>query len=481
MNKAILLPLLLISFTSCRQNPDSQVKDVVLSPAEMGKAHQVIWLDGTTVKSGTCPATSATPVNHSCQGLTAGPTATLKDFSDALTVAIHKSRPDGNTGVVVLDPVKLAQIEDKIKRLSDKIAAGGLTPVEKTSLESQVASLKLERDKLKVELTEAEVKDKEKILNALKAGQDMTFDEGERLFGYAVTALKSASVPPPAPTTGWSDVTVAGTGEASCDGSPENCTMRDNFSQEMWSPVFQNKLQRGDADRHCTELKHNGYDDWLLPVKDQLVFAYHHSVNQFLRKNWIVDTDIDRDCFFSDSDVWNAQRGFFATACVSLKSGSVDWEESGTWGAKKFVCVRKYPRESAPPAWSDVTVAGTGAASCDASPENCTKRDNKTGIMWSKMSKDPLYWRNAVKYCDDLTHNGASDWRLPTSDELHLAAKNYLHGQRSKNWIDTWENWFWSKSVVDDGYGNTFLAAQLVQGNRRHFNKSAELLVACVR
>jgi hypothetical protein len=280
MNK-ILLPLVLIGLASCRQNPESQVKDVVLSPAEIGKAHQVIWLDGTAVKSGACPANSATPTNRRCQGLTAGPTAALEDFSDALTVAILKSRPDGNTRVIILDPAKLAQIEEKIKRLSDKIAAGGLTPAEETSLESQVASLKLERDKLKVELTEAETKDKQKIINALNAGQDITLDEGERLFGYAMTAFKSAW------TKNWSDVTVAGSGAASCDGSPENCTKRDNKTGLIWSRMAKDKLNWDNAVKYCNELTHNGTSGWKLPTKDELVKASKNDVNFQKSANWI--------------------------------------------------------------------------------------------------------------------------------------------------------------------------------------------------
>jgi hypothetical protein len=259
---------------------------VVLSPAEIGKAHQVIWLDGATVKSGTCPVTSPPPANRSCQGLTAGPSAALKDFSDALTVAIQKSRPDGNTGMIILDPAKLAQIEDKIKRLSDKIASGGLTAAEKTSLEAQVASLKLERDKLKVELTEAETKDKQKILTALSAGQDVTLDEGERLFGYTMTAFKSASTPPPA-ATGWSDVTIAGSGAASCDGSPENCTKRDNKSGLMWSRMAGASLNWGNAIKYCNDLTHNGAIDWRLPTKDELVGASSNNINSQKSANWI--------------------------------------------------------------------------------------------------------------------------------------------------------------------------------------------------
>ncbi|MBW1914139.1 MAG: DUF1566 domain-containing protein [Deltaproteobacteria bacterium] len=49
---------------------------------------------------------------------------------------------------------------------------------------------------------------------------------------------------------------------------------------------------------------------------------------------------------------------------------------------------------------------------------NETITDNVTGLMWQKGGSGEIVWHKAIKYCEDLTLAGHTDWRLPGSQEL---------------------------------------------------------------
>lgn len=90
--------------------------------------------------------------------------------------------------------------------------------------------------------------------------------------------------------------------------------------------------------------------------------------------------------------------------------------------------------------WLDVTTAGTGGAACAAnpggSPENCSFRDKITGLEFSKPSAYISTYQ-AIIYCDDLVHNGKSDWRLPTQKELQVAYAHAIHSINNVNFAGT--------------------------------------------
>jgi hypothetical protein len=137
--------------------------------------------------------------------------------------------------------------------------------------------------------------------------------------------------------------------------------------------------------------------------------------------------------------------------------------------------------------WKDVTTAGTGGASCAnspaGSPERCSLRDKITGLEWSKPDGSLRNWGQAVMYCDGLTYNGQSDWRLPTQKELMAI---YNHGIVSTvvhtNWLSLGDlqSYYWSSS---SNAGNTYYAwyVNLAFGHTFNGLRFYAYRVICVR
>ncbi len=134
--------------------------------------------------------------------------------------------------------------------------------------------------------------------------------------------------------------------------------------------------------------------------------------------------------------------------------------------------------------WKDVTTAGVGAGNCTDSPENCTMKDKISGLQWSKLVSYSSTWSQAINDCDALTHNGDSDWRLPTQKELMEAYNHGIRSAASDNWVAEGamtSNYFWSATSSS---ANRSLAWYLsfAYGMTNGSNKaSSNYYVACVR
>ena len=97
----------------------------------------------------------------------------------------------------------------------------------------------------------------------------------------------------------WTDVTTAGTGDASCAGSPERCTMQDKITGLWWSKQ-QSSSAWDVALSTCDSLDFNGYTDWRLPTHKELMEGYSHGIRSAASANWVPDS---WDYFWSSSSV----------------------------------------------------------------------------------------------------------------------------------------------------------------------------------
>ena len=130
------------------------------------------------------------------------------------------------------------------------------------------------------------------------------------------------------------------------------------------------------------------------------------------------------------------------------------------------------------------------------------------GQDWSYPSDYEMTWKEAVKYCDNLTEDGHSDWRLPTISELrHLikecpktmsggtcrVSDKCLEGRCYNGECGgcSWNSsgaysefgeigWFWSSSTRSD-LTDTAWAVGFKDGDVYNYGKSYNCYVRCVR
>ncbi|MCX6119306.1 MAG: DUF1566 domain-containing protein [Proteobacteria bacterium] len=135
--------------------------------------------------------------------------------------------------------------------------------------------------------------------------------------------------------------------------------------------------------------------------------------------------------------------------------------------------------------WKDVTTTGDGstASTCTATAAHCSFKDKMSGQEWHKPDTSGRSWPDSVSYCDSLSYNGKTDWRLPTQKELMEA---YSHGMKSTadstNWITSANFYanYWTATT-----GSTYIISAswmtLANGSFSGSNKTASNRAICVR
>ena len=133
----------------------------------------------------------------------------------------------------------------------------------------------------------------------------------------------------------------------------------------------------------------------------------------------------------------------------------------------------------------DVTTTWDGAewSNCDETPDRCTMRDTLGGRTWSKIQSTSETWNAAMDTCSALRHNGATDWRLPSRDELEGAKEDGAYSAASANWISRsqmLDGNFWSGSSVSHFPSQAWIV-NLATGYSTENGKTVTYQVVCVR
>jgi hypothetical protein len=256
----------------------------------------------------------------------------------------------------------------------------------------------------------------------------------------------------------------------------------------------------------CAPIDYYNHDDIAPTFQIQLHSAYTNPVNQssFVieiksNEDVIIDSKYGNPLDMSDVSVvngacshWNF-RSNTATCRVTPQSAGevrikIDSGKAQDLAGNNNTASNELVVTYAPASlWADITTSNGVASSCTANKNNCTMRD-PSALWWSK-TQQTLHQAAALSICAGLNHNGQTDWRLATGDELRRAEENNIYEVAGTNgWIHAgdWisqgdmQNCFWSSSS-DANDTSKAECVNLETGVTTIISKDNSQLYVCVR
>ena len=173
----------------------------------------------------------------------------------------------------------------------------------------------------------------------------------------------------------------------------------DNVTGLMWqddSPTVYNPISGNSADAYCSALTLGGFADWRLPFVDELLSIANR--NQYAPAAYTA----------SFRTIGNFRQFWSGTTIDSGERRLVDFyygDESSVNSGQNYPirCVRGNPSLS--------TLTRDGA--------NGVVTDAQNKLVWQdNTSPSSREWNDAIGYCEGLTLNGSTQWRLPNINEL---------------------------------------------------------------
>ena len=223
-----------------------------------------------------------------------------------------------------------------------------------------------------------------------------------------------------------------------------------------------------DAPNHCNELNSSNYggkSNWRVPNPLELLTIVDNS-----RDNPATNSNFTN--MPTDSSV------LFWTSAEYKGNGAYRFSLSGGWcnisGATtntcKVLCVSGDEVQPATFAnFTTQTISGSVVVT-----------DAKTGLMWQKEYATGKTWQQALKYCEDSTYAGYSDWRLPNKNELASLINYEKSGWPYSYFPDMPSSVFWSSSTrVSVSYSAWYVGFS--NGYVGYYYKTNNNYVRCVR
>ncbi|MGK5094645.1 DUF1566 domain-containing protein [Deltaproteobacteria bacterium TL4] len=79
-------------------------------------------------------------------------------------------------------------------------------------------------------------------------------------------------------------------------------------------------------------------------------------------------------------------------------------------------------------------------------------QDQGTGLTWQKGDGGDMDWESALSYCEGLSLEGYSDWRLPNIKELHSLVdySTYNYSIQTTYFSSFSSTYYWSSTTEAD-------------------------------
>ncbi len=248
-----------------------------------------------------------------------------------------------------------------------------------------------------------------------------------------------------------------------------NGVVTDQVTGWVWQQADGGEMTYANAITYCQNLELGGYSDWALPTDQQLF-----SLVDMDRNNPAMNTS----AFSTTAAMYwwttNAQANDTSKIWVVNAGGGIgphpQSETISAGGTKPFHtrCVRSTPASVA----SSFTANGDG-----------TVTDATTGLIWQQAEVTPtVTWEGALNYCEALSLDGQTDWRLPNIKELRSLNDNtrlnpsintgFFPGAQAVR--------YWS-STTQFGHATAAWFADFIDGHTSYIEKTTELPIHCVR
>jgi len=247
-----------------------------------------------------------------------------------------------------------------------------------------------------------------------------------------------------------------------------NYIVRDLLTKLLWEDdesVANSEFSYSGAFNYCSNLSLDGKRNWHIPSIKELM-----SIVDYSKRAPALDTSFLNVAYgMDDIGYWSSTvRGFGWQMWLNFFSGKIHWYENSS--NRHFVrCVKS---DNAQWAKADFTHSDT------------TVIDNNSKLEWQDSysgSVPQLQWEAAINYCENLTLNGKSDWRLPNINEL-FSITEHSHGSPTINDIfqNTKEDFYWT-STTYSGSSSYAWAVSFEYGSNTYYPKERSYFIRCVR
>lgn len=216
-------------------------------------------------------------------------------------------------------------------------------------------------------------------------------------------------------------------------------TITDMVTGLMWVKARGPQLSWQNAMDGAENCRVGGYSDWRAPTIKEL-----YSLIDF--NGWVQGTEeystpfIDTDYFeFKFGDTKSGSRiidcqDWSSTVYVSKTMGNNPTAFGVNFADGRIKGYGKIYRRSKDKRYIRYVRGNTDYGKNDfVDREDGTIEDKATSFIWQKKdSGKKLNWEQALKYCEDLTLAGRSDWRLPNAKELQSIV-DYSRSPKTSN------------------------------------------------
>jgi len=238
----------------------------------------------------------------------------------------------------------------------------------------------------------------------------------------------------------------------------------DNNTNLMWQQEISDETYTWEnAISYCEDLNYAGYSDWRLPSPQEFLTIIDNSkVRPATNTMNFPNMPIGKYFWTNKEFPANKAPSFHSSyGYIISQSKTTD---------SIVMCVRG--NELMEPIFTEQTLNG-----------DIVVTDSVTGLMWQK-THQATSWMGTMKYCENLTYAGYSDWRVPNKNELASLLNYDKISAPYSNLPDDMPDYFWSSSPSLDTSVYGIYQAWIVNFNGGLVSSSSRTgyyYVRCVR